>query len=416
MAPVKGFLARSDFPLYAVRALDCSHFLVAGGGGQAKTGVPNAIEIYELKQTEESVQASSICRHDAGSEAIMNCSSFYDGRNYIIACGQDEKCKIYSVRYKVVSPSKANSDGKSEGDIRKRKGGSDGDEVKSSLNDTKYLTFDVQLIQSVQTDFDKDGGFQKVVRFSLDHSFVATGGADGFLRVWKYPDMKKKFQVQAHKSDIDDLDISPAGDRIVTVSRDGTGMVWNVKDGQHHCDLLWPVKEAVHYRFRCCRYGLIEGKKDKFNLYTLSIPVKRSSKPDLCYISLWDSNSIQMKKTANTGTEVLSALAVSDDGIYLGVGTISGSVSVYISFSLQRLYHVKETHSIFVTGLEFLPMSEATRAIVGSQDFSMLSVSADNTIKIHHMPERTSIHVFWVLLGCIILIFLFFWTLAELGI
>lgn len=43
MAPVKGFLARSDFPLYAVRALDCSHFLVAGGGGQAKTGVPNAI-------------------------------------------------------------------------------------------------------------------------------------------------------------------------------------------------------------------------------------------------------------------------------------------------------------------------------------------------------------------------------------
>lgn len=77
------------------------------------------------------------------------------------------------------------SDGKSEGDIRKRKGGSDGDEVKSSLNDTKYLTFDVQLIQSVQTDFDKDGGFQKVVRFSLDHSFVATGGADGFLRVWK---------------------------------------------------------------------------------------------------------------------------------------------------------------------------------------------------------------------------------------
>lgn len=39
----------------------------------------------------------------------MNCSSFYDGRNYIIACGQDEKCKIYSVRYKVVSPSKANS-------------------------------------------------------------------------------------------------------------------------------------------------------------------------------------------------------------------------------------------------------------------------------------------------------------------
>ena len=44
MAPVKGsLLANTDFPLYAVRALGDRHFLVAGGGGQAKTGVPNAI-------------------------------------------------------------------------------------------------------------------------------------------------------------------------------------------------------------------------------------------------------------------------------------------------------------------------------------------------------------------------------------
>lgn len=43
-APVKGdLLARSDFPLYTVKALDERHFIVAGGGGAAKTGVVNAI-------------------------------------------------------------------------------------------------------------------------------------------------------------------------------------------------------------------------------------------------------------------------------------------------------------------------------------------------------------------------------------
>ena len=43
MAPTQGVLAQADFPLYAVQALGSTHFLVAGGGGQAKTGVPNAI-------------------------------------------------------------------------------------------------------------------------------------------------------------------------------------------------------------------------------------------------------------------------------------------------------------------------------------------------------------------------------------
>ena len=44
MAPVTGdLLARSDFPMYLVSSLGERHFLVAGGGGQAKTGVANAI-------------------------------------------------------------------------------------------------------------------------------------------------------------------------------------------------------------------------------------------------------------------------------------------------------------------------------------------------------------------------------------
>lgn len=41
-------LARVNFPLYIVKALTERHILVAGGGGEAKTGVVNSIEIYEL--------------------------------------------------------------------------------------------------------------------------------------------------------------------------------------------------------------------------------------------------------------------------------------------------------------------------------------------------------------------------------
>ena len=38
-------LARFDFPLYTLQFIDDKHFLVAGGGGGAKTGIPNAVEV-----------------------------------------------------------------------------------------------------------------------------------------------------------------------------------------------------------------------------------------------------------------------------------------------------------------------------------------------------------------------------------
>lgn len=81
------------------------------------------------------------------------------------------------------------SDETNTGDARKRKGKAakedQADQDSKTQNGTKQLTFDLQCLKLVQTDFEKDGGFQKAVRFSADHTLVITGGADGFLRVWK---------------------------------------------------------------------------------------------------------------------------------------------------------------------------------------------------------------------------------------
>lgn len=54
----------------------------------------------------------------------------------------------------------------------------------------------------------------------------------------------------------------------------------------------------------------------------------------------------------------------------------------------QKLYYIKEAHNIFVTGLTFMPSSEAAQAITGNQDFTLLSISADNTIRLHQVAPR----------------------------
>jgi hypothetical protein len=50
--------------------------------------------------------AGSICRHDTGTQSIMNGCNVYDGRNHIFAAGLDDECHIYSLKYKVTSPEK----------------------------------------------------------------------------------------------------------------------------------------------------------------------------------------------------------------------------------------------------------------------------------------------------------------------
>ncbi|XP_074642612.1 guanine nucleotide-exchange factor SEC12-like [Tubulanus polymorphus] len=405
-----------DFPPYVIQMLPDRHFLVAGGGGQAKCGIPNIIEVFELKKDEDAdtCYASSVCRHTT-TDAIMNGATAYDGKTHYLAAGVEDQCQIYHLKYKLVKP-KPNTAVDADGNVavRKRKGNAtESDDNKATRN---VVSFDITLDKSVQSDFAEDGGLQNVVKFSRDHTLVITGGADGYLRIWKRAGMKRIHEIEAHKQEIEDLDISPDGNRIVTISREKKACVWNTKNGTKFADLEWPQKTEAKYRFRTCRYGIIENKKENFNLYTVNIPVTQGQKNAQSFITIWNSKDFRVKKISGTGPEIVSSFAVSNDGIYLATGTLSGSVSVFISFSLSRLYHIKDAHSIFVTGLLFLPSTEEVRSLTGAQDFSLISVSADNCIKLNQMPPRASFSAIWLLIGFVIIIYAIFWLMAELGV
>lgn len=62
---------------------------------------------------------------------------------------------------------------------------------------------------------------------------------------------------------------------------------------------------------------------------------------------------------------------------------------ILVNFSVpQQLQVVEEAHSMFVTGLEWLPtQSKASQMVRGYSDASVLSISCDNSLKIHHIPR-----------------------------
>lgn len=390
----------APFPLYTVRFhRDTGTVVTGGGGGASKTGIKNALHFLQLERISGQLSASLLHAHDTDTRATMNLALTGD----MLAAGQDASCHI--IRYQhSQKEDRRDETGITDRGSRKRKSSKSNSEV--SGGSTKNETPEISLhpVTVVQTDFSPDN-LQKAVCFTADSTKLLTGGADGCVRVWEFPGMNKLYDFKAHEGEIEDVTVSP-DNKVVTVGQDFRCCVW--ESDQLLSELSWnenlPNIPERMYKYRACRFGKVLDQKKSLRLYTVQIPHKRERRPPPCYITKWDGQSFLPLLTEPCGNEVVSCLAVSDCGTFLGLGSVTGSVAIYISFSLQKLYYVEEAHGIVVTDLAFFPDTRQGRALRGDNEAAMLSVAVDSRCKLHLVPNRRSFPVWLLLLLCAALI------------
>ncbi|XP_015471327.1 prolactin regulatory element-binding protein isoform X1 [Parus major] len=389
-------LYRAPFPLYTVRLHARRPLAItAGGGGAAKTGIRNGVHFLQLEQIGGQLSASLLHCHDTETRATMTMALAGD----VIAAGQDNSCHI--LRFSLQEPegpATAGKDGSEEKGARRRRGPAGGAQGSSQ---SRAREVRVESLQRVRTDFSPDA-LQKAVRFSADGALLATGGADGFLRLWEFPSMKKTLEFRAHDGEIEDIALGPDNKQVVTAGRDFQCCVW--QQDQLVTGLRWhenlPGIPDKAYRYQACRFGAVEGSAGALRLYTVQVPHKRERRPPPCYLTKWDGKSFLPLLTRPCGSEVVSCLSISDSGTFLGLGTVTGSVAIHIAFSLQRLYYVKEAHGIVVTDVAFIPESWPGRELLGGHEAALLSVAVDSRCKLHLLPTRRSLPVWLLLLLC----------------
>lgn len=444
--PSDGLLARVNFPLYAVEMLTSRHVLVAGGGGASKTGVANGFEIYEIFHNGQHFCAQEVVRHETGANVVMNFAVRNDGRRSYLCAGQESHCQMYFVNPRVLSEDgkeevtatqdekshKAPSEGHgNENGVRQRRPPGSGvedlpnghaqgtAEAKPTTQDQnanlrRLLKFDIKAADSIQTDFLTSDPLQRVVRISPNGHIMCTGGTDGHLRVWSFPQMIKSADIEAHSKEIDDIDISPDSKFIVTISKDGQGIVWDIATSKK-VHLKWDTPEGAKYLYKRCRYGTIEAQRDKYRLFTITNPFGKVGK-QRGYLQQWDPTTGKLR-LAVAINESLASLAVRDDGRFVAVGSMfSGSISMYIGFSLQRVLHIPNAHSMFVTGLQFLPVTnEEGPPISSDTEAAVLSISVDNKVCIHSLQHRRTMPVWLAIMLIVLVLFAAFTLCSYLG-
>lgn len=411
-----GLLARVNFPLYTVQMVTNRHILVGGGGGSSKTGVANGFEIFELSHNGTHFIAEEVTRHETGPSVVMNCASHKSGNKTWIVAGQESHCQLYNVNPKVVTSEngeliKGSTATTHKDGLRHRKNSErveDSQSQKEKVEEIKDNNSNVknkklQLVLeptgSVQTTFG-DEPLQRVVRVSIQGKIMATGGTDGKVRLWKFPQLEKLYDLGAHGKEIDDIDFSPNGKLLVSIAKDGKAFVWDIESKESR-ELTWKPPDGIKYMYKRCRFRKLaeDEKKNDLFMLTNAVTAKNSS-----FLQLWDANTGAITKSAPY-KEALSALAVSNDGKFVAVGTMfSGSVDIFVAFSLRKALHVPGAHSMFVTGLEFLPTNDQMNgvAITSNTETAVVSISVDNRICIHSIPFRHTLP-FWFVIVLIIL-------------
>ncbi|XP_033123714.1 prolactin regulatory element-binding protein-like isoform X2 [Anneissia japonica] len=344
-----------------------------------------------------------------------------------MACGMDEKCQIYALKKTVkVEEEVQKEPSEKKGGRRRKKAGKKSDEktakpekvteTEKTEKEEEKVTYEINRLTSVVSVTGEGDQYQKAVCFDPHGMFVITAGTDGKIRIWTYPHMVKKAEIDAHDKEIDEIMLSPFGNRLISISKDCTAKVWKPKTSELVNELFWDVKvPEKSYRFRSCRFGLVAGKTTECTMFTIHVPHVQSRKAQPSYITKWDTTKFIPEKSICTGQDILSSLAVSHGGHYVGVGTMTGSIAIYIAFSLKKLHVVNNVHSIFVTGLSFVPITKKTRKILGELDAALLSVCPDKSLKITPVFSPVEYPVALMFFGAAAIIVIIFFVLAHMG-
>ncbi|XP_057425041.1 SEC12-like protein 2 isoform X2 [Lotus japonicus] len=276
-----------------------NYIVLAGGGGEGSSGIPNAVLLAHFDFASNSLSDQPVYKLETDSQLPYRMALHPKGDGLICAMEMPKCCRWF-----------------------------DWDQNKNS----EIHKLGLKLSEKVFTELE-DVGQQLALAFNNDGTALATGGEDGSLRVFKWPSMKVILEHStAHSSSVKDLHFSSNGKWIVSLGSGGPCRVWDLSSGIALGSLSTKNREL----FSGCRFSQIN--ESTWVLYIAANTEKGGS------ILTWSLDNYERKSSKFIIRDAICAFNISADGKFLACGTPSGDIVIVSSTNMQIQTTIKKAH------------------------------------------------------------------------
>ncbi|KAG7030560.1 SEC12-like protein 2, partial [Cucurbita argyrosperma subsp. argyrosperma] len=330
------------------------YIAAAGGGGEGRSGISNALLLAYFDFESRSLSDQPIAKYGTGSDLPYRMAVHPAGDGII--CSLPKSCSLFKL------------------------------DTKKDAGDNKL---GLKLSQEVLSQLE-DVGLQLALAFNNEGSLLATGGEDGNLRVFKWPSLDIILNEPSAHSSVKDLDFSYDGKYLVSLG--GPCRVWDVTSSSVVTSLTKENDEV----FISCRFSMaIDGN---MVLYTAAVTGRGGS------IITWNATTWRRVASKLITRDNITAFNVSTNGKLLACGTTQGDVLVINSTSMRVQQIVKKAHLGFVTALSF---SRDSRALA--------SASMDSSARVTVIEEKQKKGMsLWVIIFILLIAIAAYFINAEI--
>ncbi|KAJ3669357.1 hypothetical protein LUZ60_011307 [Juncus effusus] len=277
---------------------------LGGGGGAGNSGVPNALAVCEFRVSSRSLSDQPVFRLGTESELPYRMTVHPNGDG-IICSFPDTSCRLY--KWELT-------------------------EDEENINNIQLIPAEEELTQF------ENIGLQLGLCFNAEGSVLATGGEDGNLRVFKWPDMESILTEFVENTSIKDLDFSSDGKYLVSLRNSGPCKIWDLNSSNIAANLARESGENFAY----CRFSR--------NSPVLFIAAVQNGHGK---IITWNTSTWERIKSKKVVRDPISAFNASPDGKFLALGTIEGNIVILSSETLQVHSIIKKAHMGILTTVAF---------------------------------------------------------------
>ncbi|KAK9048831.1 hypothetical protein SSX86_032202 [Deinandra increscens subsp. villosa] len=324
---------------------ESGYVIFSGGGGEGRSGIPNALVISLFDPASNSLSDQPVSKFETDDDLPYRIAVHPGGEGLI--CSLPKSCRWF------------------EWESTKNEEGST-----LSLKQSEKVLYELEHI-----------GQQLAVTFSHDGSLLALGSEDGKLRAFKWPTMESLVDLPDAHTSVKNVDFSPDGKFLVSVGSAGPGRVWELSSSTLKASLPKENDEV----FGFCRFSQNHVNNDQV-LYVIAKRDRGGS------IVKWNTTTWKRISSKHLVRDSITAFNVSNDGKFLAIGTNEGDISILDANTMKVHTVVKRAHLGPVTALAF---SDDSRALA--------SASWDSSARVTQIKEtkKNGLNI-WI----IVLIFL----------